>query len=113
LNYLRANDKSSSPVTFRHDDVTVQVPTTLPPQGVTLSQDALPPPLPELPPVSTPPELLELPPVSTPPELLELPPVPTPPPPLELPPVPDGLSSSELHAPEITPNATAAARTAD
>ena len=39
------SDRSSAPATFRHDDVTVQVPTTLPPQGVTLEQDA-PPPLP-------------------------------------------------------------------
>ena len=38
------SDRSRSPLTFRHDDVTVQVPTTLPPQAVTLGQDAPPPP---------------------------------------------------------------------
>jgi hypothetical protein len=37
----------SEPVTARHDEDTFQVPTTLPPQGVTLEQDASPP-LPEL-----------------------------------------------------------------
>lgn len=33
-----ASVKSSSPVTFRHDDETVQVPATVPAQGVTLGQ---------------------------------------------------------------------------
>ena len=42
-----ATVRSSAPATFRQDDVTVQVPTTLPPQGVTLGQDDPPaPPLP-------------------------------------------------------------------
>jgi hypothetical protein len=89
------NDTSSSPVTFRHDDVTFQVPTTLPLQGVTFGQSTgwLLPPLPALPPLPGDPPFafeppLELPPV--PPALppLELPPVPPAPPPPELPPVP-------------------------
>lgn len=33
-------DRSSSPVTFRHEDVAVQVSTTLPPQAVPLEQEA-------------------------------------------------------------------------
>src|SRR6478609_1791617 len=36
------NARSSSPVTFRHDDVTDQVPTTLPPQGVALGHGPAP-----------------------------------------------------------------------
>jgi hypothetical protein len=57
------DDKSKSPLTVRHDDNTVQVPTTSPPQASTLEQEL--PPLPVLPP-----ELLpELPP-EPPPELL-------------------------------------------
>ena len=57
-----ANDGSRVPLTVRHDDATVQVPTTLPPQAVTSGQDAPPPPapvapVPELPPVpGVPPE---------------------------------------------------------
>jgi len=70
---------------FRHDELTFQVPTTSPPQAVTLGQDDPPPP----------------------------PPVPAVP--LELPPVPDGLLEVELHAPEIIPamSAIAIPRTAD
>ena len=50
-----ANETSMSPDKARQDDVTFQVPTTLPPQAVPLGQDA-PPPVPlELPPVPTPP----------------------------------------------------------
>jgi hypothetical protein len=37
-------DRSSCPVTVRHDDVAVHVPTRLPPQGTTLEQAAPPPP---------------------------------------------------------------------
>jgi hypothetical protein len=48
------NDRSSAPDTVRHDDVAAHVPTTSPPQGVKLEQDAPPPPLlalePDLPP---------------------------------------------------------------
>ena len=33
------SERSKLPVTFRQDDVTVQVPTRLPPQGVPLEQD--------------------------------------------------------------------------
>src|SRR3954469_3810535 len=45
--------RSSSPLTFRHDEVTVHAPTTLPPHAVTLEQAPAPPPapLPVLPPV--------------------------------------------------------------
>jgi hypothetical protein len=54
-------DRSSEPDTFRHDDVAFQVPTTLPPQAITLEHDAGAPPLepdelPELAP-DDPPEL--------------------------------------------------------
>ena len=42
--------KSMSPDSLRQEDVTVQVPTTLPPHGVMPVQDPPPPPLPELPP---------------------------------------------------------------
>jgi hypothetical protein len=123
--------KSSSPATFKHDDVTVQVPSTSPPHGATLEQEPVAPPLPELPPVATAPPRPELPPVTAPP-LLELPPVVTTPPLLELPaappllelpaapplldfpPVPDELRELELlQAPEISPNAIAIARAAD
>jgi hypothetical protein len=65
------------PDTFKHDDDTVQVPTALPPQAVTLSQEAgdeVPPA-----PVAVPAVPLELPAV----ELL-LPPAPLPLPALEL-----------------------------
>src|SRR5450432_1202291 len=41
--------RSRLPLTLRHDDVTFQVPTTLPPQAVTLEQDAAAPPAPEPP----------------------------------------------------------------
>lgn len=54
--------RSKSPVTFRQEEVTVQVPTMLPPQGVMSAQESpaalgpevppvFPPPLPEPPPV--------------------------------------------------------------
>jgi len=44
------------PLTVKHDDVTVQVPTALPPQGDTSGQDFAPPvPLLELPPAPFPP----------------------------------------------------------
>ena len=62
---ISSSDTSMSPDNARHDDVTFQVPTTLPPQGVTLEQVAPPPPLPpelELPPDPDPP------PAVTPPE---------------------------------------------
>ena len=53
-----AKDRFRSPLTFRQDDATVQVPTTLPPQAVTLGQGAPPPPLfPAAPVVAAPPEL--------------------------------------------------------
>jgi hypothetical protein len=55
------DDKSKSPLTVRHDDDTVQVPTTSPPQASTLEQEL--PPLPVLPPEllpELPPELLPL-----------------------------------------------------
>src|SRR4029079_17213803 len=78
-----ASDRSTSPDTFRHDDITVQVPTTLPPQTATLVQ--VPPPV-------------------------ELPPVPLLP---ELPPVPDEEPELALHAADTMPSATAMATTAD
>jgi hypothetical protein len=56
-------DISSCPVTFRQDEVTVQVPTTSPPQGTTLVQEAPPAPPLGLPPVPTVPPLAFVPPV--------------------------------------------------
>jgi hypothetical protein len=44
-----ASVRSCSPVTFKHDDVTFQVPTTLPPQGATFEHEAAPPPAPVFP----------------------------------------------------------------
>jgi hypothetical protein len=43
------SDRSRAPLTARHDDATVHVPTTLPPHAVTFGQDAPPPPLPPRP----------------------------------------------------------------
>src|SRR5262245_46801906 len=72
-----ASARSRLPLTRRHDEVTVQVPATSPPQAETLEQEPLAPPLPE-----------------------PLPPVPAPVPP----PVPDGAPEPpELHAPRIIP----------
>jgi hypothetical protein len=79
-----------------HDELTFQVPTTLPPQAVTLGQDA-PPPVP-----------LEVPPVP-----VELPPAPVVPPVLELPPVPDEPIELELQAPKIIAIASVVAGKAD
>ena len=87
-----ASDRSSSPVTFIHDDVTVQVPTTSPPQGSTLEHAAASggwlvlvlPPLPREPPFPVEPALV-LPPLRVPPPLPELPPVPPDPSPMGLP----------------------------
>jgi hypothetical protein len=73
-------DMSSLPVTSRHDDVTVQVPTTSPPQGCTLEQDAPPAPPLELPPVPRVPPLAFVPPVAV------VPAIPPPTPPLPVPP---------------------------
>jgi hypothetical protein len=81
---------STLPFTVKHDDITVQVPTTLPPQAVTFWQDE-PPPVPPL----------------------DVPPVPGPVPPLELPPVPEGAPEVAVHAPEIVPAVNAIARAAD
>jgi len=72
----------------RQDDVTFQVPTTLPPQAVPFGQD--PPDPPAVP-------------------VLPATPVPAGPPP----PVPDGPEFAELQAPEMLPNATAITRAAD
>jgi len=69
-------DASISPLTSRHDDATLQVPTTSPPQGDTSMQD--------------PPPLLPLPGFSDSVTLL--------------PPAPPGLSERRLHA-AIIPNA--------
>ena len=93
--------RSACPEMFRHADATVQVPTTLPPQPVTLEHDA-PPPVPAV---------LEPPPVPTEPAVLEFPPVPVPP--LLVPPAPCGLSDFEPHPPEIRPNASAVTRADD
>ena len=59
-------ERSSSPDTFRHDDVAVHVPTRLPPQGVPLEQDAVPPPLLPLEPDTEPPPEPEPPSLSAP-----------------------------------------------
>jgi hypothetical protein len=54
---------SNWPDRFRHAEVTVQVPGTTPPHGLTLAVAVqADPPLPELPPVPTTPPLPELPP---------------------------------------------------
>jgi hypothetical protein len=70
----------------RHDDITVHVPTTLPPQGVPFEQEA--PPIPAAPVV---------------------PDAPLP----ELPPTPDGELLNELHPAAIVASASADARAAD
>jgi hypothetical protein len=82
-----ANEISRFPLSFRHDDVTFQAPTTLPAQAVTFGQDA-PPPVPVVPPVPAAPLL-------------------------EVPPVPDTWSEGTVQAPESIPNAMAIVRTAD
>src|ERR1019366_2108512 len=74
---------SSAPVAFRHDDATVQVPTTSPPHGFTLGQAAPPPapvvsllpPLPVAPPVAGTPPVEGVPPEALSPLELVLPPV--------------------------------------
>jgi hypothetical protein len=78
-------DTSRSPVTSRHDDATVHVPTTSPPQAATSEHE--PPPLPGFVTVPVAPPLIKVPSVS------------------------DGLSERRVHAPAIIPNAMA--RTAD
>jgi hypothetical protein len=54
---------SRLPLTFRHEDVTVHVPTTSPPQAVTFGQEGPAPPVPVLPPELTEPPLPGVPPV--------------------------------------------------
>jgi hypothetical protein len=73
------------PPIVRHDELTAQVPTTLPPQAVTAGHDDPPPP----------------------------PPVPVIPPLLEVPPAPDGVPVLEAQAPEKIAAAIAIARAAD
>ena len=68
---------STSPLNFKHDELTVQLPTALPPQGVTFEQDA-----------------------SFPPELPPLPVPPPAPPVVEIPLVPEGLFELVLQAPK-------------
>src|SRR5580704_5425031 len=92
------NVRSRSPVTWRHDELTFQVPIRLPPQAVTLEQDPPCVPPPELPPAAPPVPLAALPPV---------------PPAEELPPVPDSPPAPEPQAPEIIPAATPNAKTTD
>jgi hypothetical protein len=53
------NEMSRAPLSVTHDDVTFQVPTTLPPQAVPLGQDG--PPAPPLPVLEEPPVPVELP----------------------------------------------------
>jgi hypothetical protein len=79
-------DGSSVPLTVRQDEVTVQVPTTLPPQAVTFEQDAPAPPDAEIPPPAAPP----------------LP---------SLPPVPDVVPDPEPHPEKAGPSPTAIAST--
>jgi hypothetical protein len=76
---------SRAPLKLRHDEVTFQVPTTLPPQADPFGQDG--PPVPAVPVVPAVP-------------LLELPPVPV-------------VFPVGLQAPEIIANAIAIARAAD
>ncbi len=75
------------PLTFRHDDVTDQVPTTVPPQGVTLGQLEPPPVAAPLPPVAVVPPVAGIPPVAVSPPLLDVPPVAVVPPAVVTPPV--------------------------
>jgi len=77
------SEMSRAPLKFRQDDVTFQVPTTLPPHGAPFGQDG--PPVPAVP-------------VDPAVPLLE-------------PPVPDRVPVVGLHAPEIIPIAIAIART--
>ena len=66
------SERSRLPLTFRQDDVTVQVPTRFPPQAVTFGQEVPPPPVPEIPPELTAPPVPGVPPVpdrAFPPEL--------------------------------------------
>jgi len=75
------------PLIVRHDDITVQVPTTSPPQAVTFGQDA--PACPPLPPVAA---------------------VPAAP---GVPAAPDDPLGPGAHAPENIPATTANTRTAE
>jgi len=78
------------PLTFRQKDVTDQVPTTVPTQGVTLVQVDPPPPVALLPPVEFWPPVAATPPVALEPPVVALPPVDDDPPPATaLPPVDD------------------------
>lgn len=102
-------------LTFKQDEDTDQLPTALPPQGVTLEQDPPLPALPELPPVPPLPPVPVLPPVPPLPPVTVLPPVPTVPPlpAAELPPAPAGGVDVRLQAPEIPTSMEASTRTAD
>jgi hypothetical protein len=124
---------SNGPDVVRHDEVTFQVPSTSPPQGVTLVHEPPAPPLPVLPPLAVDPPLAVLPPLAVDPPLAVLPPEPVRPPllvlpPLEtVPPLPDDppdwgglpplpgevVEPPPPHAPRIIPNAIGIARTAD
>jgi hypothetical protein len=72
----------------KQDDITFQVPTTSPPQGVPFGQDGLVPPPPCVPAVPIVPAL-------------------------EVPPVPDGRLEVAVHAAEIIPAETARERSAN
>src|SRR5579863_584377 len=56
-------ERSRLPVTFRQDDVTVQVPTRSPPHAVTFGHEVPTPPVPEIPPELTAPPVPGVPPV--------------------------------------------------
>jgi hypothetical protein len=88
---------STLPSMFKQDDVAFQVPTTMPPQGVTLEHEAVAePPVPVPTPAVVPVEL---------PAVAVVPPVPV----LDVPAVPPGGSEDTLHAPEIKPSAVTVA----
>jgi hypothetical protein len=78
---------STVPDTATHDDATVQVPVTLPPQAVTPAGVQVP----EAPPAALPPMLPSAPPD---PLLADAPPLPVAPPLLGLPPEPEGRAAS-------------------
>jgi hypothetical protein len=82
-------------LSVRQDELTVQVPTTLPPQAVPFGHET------------------PLPPVPLPPAPVLLPPVPVVPPVLELPPVPEPVMPLELQAPVIIAKAAVIARNTD
>jgi hypothetical protein len=100
--------RSNEPATFKHDEATVQVPTALPPQAVTLLQEAPVPPVP-VPVPAVPVELLPAVELPVPAVELPAPPAGLPVPPEELPvPAAELPGPPELVVPHATTTKTAA-----